>query len=107
MAQTKVKVVALNGSFTGSVQEIRCASGSSATGGNVAATILSLCSFGTFVNDNNASGGINTGSQTAIQNYSGEIVIEPGNPLKGPIIAFRVKNTTGASPAIVYYTDEA
>tara|TARA_R110001583_G_scaffold80532_1_gene216137 strand:- start:842 stop:1159 length:318 start_codon:yes stop_codon:yes gene_type:complete len=105
MAQTKVKVIGLNESFTGSIQEIRCASGSGPAGASTGVTILDLCSFGTFTNVGPI--GASTGSQTAEQNYSGEIVIEPGNPLKGPIITFHVKNTTGTSPAIVYYTDEA
>ena len=87
----KAEVVAINGTFSGSVQEIRCASGAI----DQKATdfcILSKCSFGTH-------------GYPSIQDYASEIIIEAGNPLKGPISSFTVKNA--GSPAIVYYYDKA
>tara|TARA_B100001564_G_scaffold306691_1_gene276245 strand:- start:141 stop:443 length:303 start_codon:yes stop_codon:yes gene_type:complete len=100
MAQhTKAKVIAINGSFTGSVVKIGAASGSDGDNG----VILDKCSFGTFVNQGKVD---STGSQASIQDYGGEINIKPGTFLEGPIVTFHVKDGTH-SPAIVYYTDEA
>ena len=66
----KAEVVAINGTFSGSVQEIRCASGAQGAAGEYC--ILSKCSFGTH-------------GDPSIQDYASEIIIEAGNPLKGPI----------------------
>lgn len=87
----KAEVVAINGTFSGSVQEIRCASGG-LEGAVADFCILSKCSFGTH-------------GEPSIQDYASEIIIEAGNPLKGPISSFTVKNA--GSPAIVYYYDKA
>ena len=88
----KAEVVALSGTFSASVQEIRCASG--AAEGIAEVCILSKCTFG-------VHGAANPVNQT----YASEIMIEAGNPLKGPISSFTIKNA--GSPAIVYYYDKA
>ena len=92
MAQhTKAKVIAINGSFTGSVVKIGAVSGSD--GDNGSGEVTTNTTYET------------TGSQTNLQIYTGEINIKPGTFLEGPIVAFHVKNGTH-SPAVVYYTDE-
>lgn len=105
MAQhTKAKVIAINGSFTGSVVKIGAVSGSDGDNG----AILDRVTFGTLINDSGEATKVNyktTGSQTNLQIYTGEINIKPGTFLEGPIVAFHVKNGTH-SPAVVYYTDE-
>ena len=87
----KAEVVALSGTFSGSVQEIRCASGG-LEGAAADFCILTKCAFGIH-------------GDPAIQAYTNEIIVEAGNPLKGPISSFTVKNA--GSPAIVYYYDKA
>tara|TARA_Y100000592_G_C5403676_1_gene284460 strand:- start:332 stop:655 length:324 start_codon:yes stop_codon:yes gene_type:complete len=105
MAQhTKAKVIAIDGSFTGSVVKIGAVSGSDGDNG----AILDRVTFGTLINDSGEVTKVNyetTGSQTNLQIYTGEINIKPGTFLEGPIVAFHVKDGTH-SPAVVYYTDE-